>query len=431
MATTQTKSVVVIGAGSFGASTALEYAKHNHKVTLLEQYNVLDNRISSTDFNRIIRSDYRGDKILTDLAEKALSKWKQWGLFHQHGQLILSQNNEMKDGNYFTDQFNVLQKEDPNRVKLLSFKQIGNISPAWIDDNNYHKRWKKGFISTNSGWVYATKGLQCIINQCQENNVDIRENVKVNDIQLIKRNGNKAIIDTNDGKIIADLVILTCGVWLPTILNKLNLPSFPYMKPTSNLCGYFKVKDDKNKWLFESNNFPNFLADIEETGYYGFALNEGYVKIAQHELFNADPKAKYMNIRNKFEMIKNDEKCDSNLQFCKRHLLNFVANEFPFGKYLELDYFDLCYYNVADDHDFLIDFIPGYKKVVAVAGAGSGHSFKFAPILGQVVRECLTNSNAFNGRFQWKPRNKVDFFGGSGKPERQSNIKNQLLQSKL
>ena len=59
MATAQS-TVLVIGAGIFGASTALEYAKHNHKVILLEQYNILDNRISSTDFNRIIRSGYRG-----------------------------------------------------------------------------------------------------------------------------------------------------------------------------------------------------------------------------------------------------------------------------------------------------------------------------------------------------------------------------------
>lgn len=59
MATKQS-TVVVVGAGSFGASTALSYAKRNYNVILLEQFNVLDSRISSTDYNRIIRSDYRG-----------------------------------------------------------------------------------------------------------------------------------------------------------------------------------------------------------------------------------------------------------------------------------------------------------------------------------------------------------------------------------
>ena len=373
-----------------------------------------------------------GDKILTDLAEKAISKWKEWGLLHQDGQLILSSNENVQDGTYFNEQFKILQKQKKNKIKLLSFKEIGKILPAWNNNRNTHKLWKKGYILENSGWVHATKALQFILNQCQQNKVDIRENIKIFDIQLIKRNGNKAIIDTNDGKIIADLVIFSCGVWLPQVLRKLNLPSFPHMKPTSNLCGYFKVKDDTNQWLFESKNFPNFLADIEETGYYGFAaVDEGLVKIVQHELFNPDPKANYMNIRNKFEMIKNDEKCDADLEFCKNHMLKFVANEFPFGKYLELDYFDLCYYNVTDDHDFLIDFIPGYKNVIAVAGAGSGHSFKFAPVLGKIVMECLTNPNAFDGRFQWKYRHKVDCIGGGGKPQKQANINKELLQSKL
>lgn len=369
-----------------------------------------------------------GDEILTNLAEKAISKWKKWGLFHQDGQLLLSQNSKSKPGSYFDDQLKVLEKQNTN-TELLSFQKIGDILPAWNNNGNTHKRWKRGYVSKNSGWVYATKGLSYIINQCQQNNVDIRQNTKINNIQLIKRNGDKAMIQTNDGIIIADLVIFSCGVWLQTVLRKLNLPSFPFMKPASNLVGYFKVKDDKNKWMFESNNFPNFLADIEETGYYGFALNEGVVKIGQHEIFNPDSSAKYINIRNKFEMIREDEKCDATMRFCRDDLLNFVNNEFPFGKLLKLQYFDICYYNNSYNHDFLIDYIPGYKQVIAVAGCGSGHGFKFAPVIGEVVVKCLNNRNAFDGRFQWKNREKGGFWGDSGKPSIQDS--NNQLKSKL
>ena len=132
-----------------------------------------------------------------------------------------------------------------------------------------------------------------------------------------------------------------------------------------------------------------------------------------------------MDITNKFGMIQSDKKCDDSLRYCMNHMLDFVKKEFPFGHMLELNYFDLCYYNVSDDHQFLFDYIPGYHKAIAVAGAGSGHSFKFAPIIGKVVRECLNNANAFDGRFEWKYRPKIHFFGS------EAQTKAEPLQSKL
>ena len=202
-----------------------------------------------------------GDRILTKLAEDARSKWKEWGLLNQHGQIILSQHDKLKHGTYFYDQYKILQSENKN-MKLLSLKKISEKFPAWNNNTN-HKRWKQGFISTKSGWVHATKGLEYIINRCQQNCVDIRGNTKIKSIKLVQRDGHKAMLETNNSIIIADLVIFACVVWLPGLLQRLQLPVFKYMKPVSNLVGYFRVKDSKNKWLFKSKRFPTFLADIE------------------------------------------------------------------------------------------------------------------------------------------------------------------------
>lgn len=52
--------VIVIGAGAFGASTALELARLGHRVTVLERSadgRAADNA-ASNDLNKIIRADY-------------------------------------------------------------------------------------------------------------------------------------------------------------------------------------------------------------------------------------------------------------------------------------------------------------------------------------------------------------------------------------
>ena len=43
-----------------------------------------------------------------------------------------------------------------------------------------------------------------------------------------------------------------------------------------------------------------------------------------------------------------------------------------------------CLYTVTPDHDFIIDRMPGAPNVI-VASPCSGHGFKFAPVIGEVL----------------------------------------------
>ena len=44
----------------------------------------------------------------------------------------------------------------------------------------------------------------------------------------------------------------------------------------------------------------------------------------------------------------------------------------------------LCWYTDSLDNSFLIDYVPGYSETLFVASGGSGHGFKFLPVLGEV-----------------------------------------------
>ena len=44
----------------------------------------------------------------------------------------------------------------------------------------------------------------------------------------------------------------------------------------------------------------------------------------------------------------------------------------------------MCWYTDSLDNSFIIDYVPDYNDTLFVASGGSGHGFKFLPVLGKV-----------------------------------------------
>lgn len=60
-------------------------------------------------------------------------------------------------------------------------------------------------------------------------------------------------------------------------------------------------------------------------------------------------------------------------------------------------------YNLSPSGDFLVDFYPRDRRVL-VATAGSGHGFKFGPVVGAVVMDRLEerSSDRWSPIFAWE-----------------------------
>jgi sarcosine oxidase len=61
-----------------------------------------------------------------------------------------------------------------------------------------------------------------------------------------------------------------------------------------------------------------------------------------------------------------------------------------------------CLYTVTPDHDFLIDRLPGARNII-VASPCSGHGFKFAPVIGEILVDLATTGRSRHdiSRFQF------------------------------
>ncbi len=74
-----------------------------------------------------------------------------------------------------------------------------------------------------------------------------------------------------------------------------------------------------------------------------------------------------------------------------------------------------CWYIDSLDNDFLVDYVPGDSGMVVCSG-GSGHGFKFLPVLGREVVKIIEKpdqKNAYGKLWQWRtkedgPRNGLE-----------------------
>lgn len=68
--------------------------------------------------------------------------------------------------------------------------------------------------------------------------------------------------------------------------------------------------------------------------------------------------------------------------------LEYISLNLPELAELGLASTFLCWYTDSIDNSFVVDFVPGRSRV-AVCTGGSGHGFKFLPILGREVVKIL------------------------------------------
>src|SRR4051812_44947151 len=121
-------NVVVLGAGIFGVTAALELRRRGHRVRLVDPGPVPHPLAESTDISKVVRLEYGADRDYTALAERALVGWRQWNrelgaeLFHETGVLFLRRT-PLAPGTFEGDSLAMLE-ERGHRPERLTPAQI-------------------------------------------------------------------------------------------------------------------------------------------------------------------------------------------------------------------------------------------------------------------------------------------------------------------
>ncbi|KAE9985621.1 hypothetical protein BLS_006704 [Venturia inaequalis] len=76
----------------------------------------------------------------------------------------------------------------------------------------------------------------------------------------------------------------------------------------------------------------------------------------------------------------------------------------------------LCHYADTPTSDWLLSYHPAYNKSLFVATGGSGHGFKFVPVIGEKIVDCLLEKceEIFTEKWAWREKVDGEKWAGDG-----------------
>jgi glycine/D-amino acid oxidase-like deaminating enzyme len=178
----------------------------------------------------------------------------------------------------------------------------------------------------------------------------------------------------------ADVVVVAAGAWTPVLVPHLAALLAPVGQPVFHFRPASAV-------LFSWPRMVTWTGDVRTTGWYGFAANgQGVVKIANHGAgVPVDPRGP--------RQVPGG---------AEQRFRAFLRDAMPALADAPLSYQRLCLYCDTPDGDFLIDRDPERPDLVVATG-GSGHAFKFAPMLGGIIADVVEDrENVHARRFAWR-----------------------------
>ena len=371
------KDVIIVGAGVFGVSAALELVRRGHAVTLVDPGPLPHPDASSTDISKMVRPDYGADYFYSRFALECITQWRKWNseigrpLYHETGFLVLA-GGEMRPGGFEHDSREALLRLG-HEVDRIGGGELHRLFPAWSAD-----QYPDGYFNPQAGWAESRNVVSWLLAEALRSGVLVRET----SMSRLLENGSRisGIVTGEGHELHASTVLVAAGAWTPTLL--------PWLEPALECVGqpvYHFLPADPEPYRGE--RFPPWAADIANTGWYGFpAQPNGVVKIANHGSgVRVDPRG------DKVVPPDSDE-----------HFLSFVGTTFPGLGESPIVKRRLCLYCDSWDGDLWIDWDPNREGLLVAAG-GSGHGFKFAPGLGGLIADKVEGrENPWADRFRWR-----------------------------
>ncbi|MFT4690478.1 MAG: glycine/D-amino acid oxidase-like deaminating enzyme [Limisphaerales bacterium] len=370
------RSIIIVGGGLFGLSSALELRRRDWRVTLIDPGTIPRPEAASTDISKVVRADYGSDRVYTEWGLQALAGWRRWNrhwgetVYHEDGFLVLSEN-EPQPGSFEYESRDLLTElEQPLELLTDDWEQA---HPAWATD-----RYHFGYLNRKGGWAASRRVIELLAKDARAAGIEIRERTPFE--RLIETGSQVSGVSAGGERLLADQVLMACGAWTPTLLPELSKVLWATGQPVV----HFKIEDVPR---FTAPKFPVWAAEIGATGWYGFpALVDGTLKIANHGPGRRVHPEEPRNI------LPEEE----------QRFLEFAETTFPALGNSPIIERRLCLYSDSFDGKFWIDHHPDRPGLV-VASGDSGHAFKFGPVLGDLIADVVEQkSHLFQDRFAWR-----------------------------
>jgi sarcosine oxidase len=353
--------VVVCGLGITGSAALHELARRGMRVAGIERFAPGHDRGSSHGQTRIIRLGYFEHPSYVPLVRHAHARWREIQaaagrrLLHVTGVLEIGPpDGILVPGTLASSRAHAL----PHTI--LPASELKQLFPAFQVPSDY-----VGVLQPDGGFLEAEASILALLSLAKDAGAEIRSGEA---IRAIEPQGTGVRVVTDCGAIEAAAAIVALGPWIKTLLPDLPVP----IRITRQVLAWFAPRDPA---LVAPARLPVFLIQSRHGIHYGFPpFGAGTVKIAKHHHRDEaiDPETYSRTITSEDE--------DLIRAALAEHLP--AAN----GPLIEAK---TCLYTMTPDGDFLIDRLFGAPQIV-IASPCSGHGFKFAPAIGEILADLAT-----------------------------------------
>ncbi|MCC2652340.1 MAG: N-methyltryptophan oxidase [Microvirga sp.] len=369
----KTFDAAVIGLGAMGSAALFNLARQGHRVIGIEQFEPGHAKGSSHGESRIIRLSYFEHPSYVPLARRALEKWRD--LEALSGETILTVTGVLEAGypgaSIVSGSLEAARQHDLTH-DVLCASDITRRFPGFKVPSNW-----TGLFQPEGGLLRPELAIRTFVQQAEHHGAETRMNTRVLGIEPF---GAGIRVRTDAEVIEAGSVIVATGAWIGDFAPELK----PHLKITRQVLGWFSPLEPS---LFKPDRCPVFLLESEEDACYGFPDFAGTgVKTASHREGLALPSAE--------DLVQDGSPAD---EAQIRRMLELAMPDAN-GPLRQMR---ACMYTRTPDDDFVIDLSPVDPRIV-LASPCSGHGFKFASVIGEVLADLALGRASANdiSRFQ-------------------------------
>lgn len=355
--------VVVCGLGVMGSAAVHALARRGKRVLGLERHAPGHDRGSSHGRTRIIRLGYFEHPSYVPLLRRAYDLWRELeiasgeALLHTTGIAEIGPpDGALVSGTLASSRLHGLRHEALSAPELMRRVPAFNLPPDYV-----------AVLQPDGGYLEAEPSIAAMLTLATADGATIHAAETVQAIE--PRTGSVRIV-TDRGAVDAGAAIVAAGAWTTSLLPGLAVP----LRVTREVMAWFETAGDAK---LSADHLPVFIIESRHGMHYGIppaASGDGGIKIAKHH--------------HRDETVDPDS-CDRSVSAADEALIRAaVADHLPAanGRMIAAK---TCLYTMTPDGDFLIDRLPGAHEVI-VASPCSGHGFKFAPAIGEILADLAT-----------------------------------------
>ena len=351
--------VIVIGLGGMGSAAAYHLASRGRRVLGLEQFEPLHERGSSHGLTRIIRLAYHEDPAYVPLLRRAYELWHD--LETDAGEQLLITTGSLEGG----------PEDGPTFRGALEAARLHDLPHEVLDASELRRRYPAyaGFdpstrivFQADGGFLLAEPTMRAHHEGARGRGAELRFGEAVQRWEPV---GDGVRVETEARTYEADRLVVCAGAWAQTLVPSLDRLAVPERQVLAWLRPIRPA-------LFDVDQFPVFLIDVDEGSFYGFPLHDGHgFKLGKyhHLLEPIDPDDPDRSVRPQDEAL----------------LRAFAERYFPDGAG-PVEMLKACMFTNSPDEHFVLDRLPDAPQVAVFAGE-SGHGYKFCSVVGEILAD--------------------------------------------